>query len=630
MKQTNNAIKFLMAQYRAIFKNANLKMILAAAAAAGALSAGAANAATGDVNLESGEWEQAFKDGTGTVTITGKDTDKGAAGKFQNIKLTGTTGSGTSLELGKNQQLVVGDSEAATNVIKAGDSNAHKINIKGEGTLKIAGTNKGGKSYGLTLDGASGSVLVQVDKVEVQSDLIVKTGADDSAHAVLLANSVVVGDGKFTAGAQPEGLASIKLGDAAGSGDATIDAREITINKDGEITLAALNGQDPDFGTDLDGELLNVNGGILSFGSTAGGDDALASVNVGKININNGGILSVADGVRGSLNPADGGEGIVNVNDGAHVVIGGTLGLYAGTMRVSEGATLAASNADGMLYVGDADHKGDDIAVVELSSKKLASFLTGKVGTAALKYKDESKILDTDATNDLAHKGDDIAVVELSSKKLASFLTGKVGTAALKYKDESKILDTDATNDLANATKGKVNLQSGGTIKLTDSANVDVAQFTFNASSGTSGEIYSKGGTLAGQNLTVSKKLTGTIKLTDSANVDVAQFTFNASSGTSGEIYSKGGTLAGQNLTVSKKLTGADNLEVAAKNLTLGSTNLESGDSLGVGRFSAENVTFVKNKDGVDFSFKDSLYLENAGAGSITGHVDIDVRTRTV
>ena len=353
---------------------------------------------------------------------------------------------------------------------------------------------------------------------------------------MLLANSVVVGDGKFTAGAADtvEGLASITLGDKTGSGDATIDAREITINKDGKITLTALNGtQNADYGTDLDGELLNINGGILSFGYTAAQSGKIypsACVNVGKININNGGILSVAKGVRGSLDPADGGEGIVNVNDGAHVVIGGTLGLYAGTMRISEGATLAASDADGMLYIGDENH--DD---------------------------------------------DDIAVVELSSKKLASFLTGKVGTAALKYKDESKILDTDATNDLANATKGKVNLQSGGTIKLTDSANVDVAQFTF-----------------------------------------------NASSGTSGEIYSKGGTLAGQNLTVSKKLTGAGNLEVAAKNLTLGSTNLVSGDSLGVGNFWAENVTFVKNKGGEDFSFKDSLYLENAGAGSITGHVDID------
>ena len=535
MKQTNNAIKFLMAQYRAIFKNANLKMILAAAAAAGALSAGAANAAAADGNLTADEWAQAFKDGTGTVTITGKDTDKGAAGKFQNITLAGsasTPNGGTKLELAKNQMLVVGDSEATTNVIKAGNTQGDHIEITGEGTLKIAGTNKGGKSYGLTLDGATGSVKVQVDKVEVQSDLFIKTGADNDASAVLLANSIVVGDGKFTAGAadKVEGLAYISLGDAAGSGDATIDAREITINKDGKITLAAINDQGSGNDTDLDGELLNVNGGILSFGSTAGGDDASASVNVGKININNGGILSVAKNVRGSLNPADGGEGIVNVNDGAHVVIGGTLGLYAGTMRVSEGATLAASDAEGMLYVGDAGHKGDDIAVVELSSKKLASFLTGKVGTAAL-----------------------------------------------KYKDESKIFDTDATNDLANAATGKVNLQNGGTIKLTDSANVDVAQFTF-----------------------------------------------NATQATAGQIFAEGGILAGQNLTVSKALANASGIEVAAKNLTLGSADFDGSTALGAGNFWAENVTFVKNKGGEDFSFKDSLYLENAGAGSITGHVDID------
>ena len=43
MKQTNNAIKFLMAQYRAIFKNANIAMVAAMAVAA--LAAGSANAA---------------------------------------------------------------------------------------------------------------------------------------------------------------------------------------------------------------------------------------------------------------------------------------------------------------------------------------------------------------------------------------------------------------------------------------------------------------------------------------------------------------------------------------------------------------------------------------------------------
>ena len=45
MKQTNNAIKFLMAKYRAIFKNANIAMVAAMAAAA--LAAGSANAADG-------------------------------------------------------------------------------------------------------------------------------------------------------------------------------------------------------------------------------------------------------------------------------------------------------------------------------------------------------------------------------------------------------------------------------------------------------------------------------------------------------------------------------------------------------------------------------------------------------
>ena len=538
MKQTNNAIKFLMAQYRAIFKNANLKMILAAAAAAGALSAGAANAASGDVNLESGEWEQAFKDGNGTVTITGKDTDKGAAGKFQNITLAGSTGSGTSLELGKNQQLVVGDSLAADNKISAGSGKGSKLEITGEGTLKIAGTNKGGKSYGLTLDGASGSVLVEVDKVEVQSDLIVKTGADDSAHAVLLANSVVVGDGKFTAGSQPEGLASITLGDATGSGDATIGAREITINKDGKITLAAINGaQSADYGTDLDGELLNINGGILSFGSTAAAAGAVqpsAWVNVGKININNGGILSVTKGVTGALDPADGGEGIVNVNNGSYIVIGGTLKVDSGRMIVSDGATLAASDAEGTLLIGGPNHGESDHAVVELSSKKLASFLSGKEGNVAI-----------------------------------------------KYKDESKIFDNDAANDLANATTGKVNLQNSGTIQLTDTANVDLATaFKFG---------------------------------TDAGSIQVA-----------GDQNGITGTIKGQNLTVSKSLTNATDLKVEASNLTLGASDFNGNNSLGVHHFNAENVTLVNNSGSKTFTLKDGLFLESEGTGNINGSVTVD------
>ncbi len=63
MKQTNNAIKFLMAQYRAIFKNANIAMVAAMVAAA--LAVGQAQAAAGDTGLDpEGKFENELKDST--------------------------------------------------------------------------------------------------------------------------------------------------------------------------------------------------------------------------------------------------------------------------------------------------------------------------------------------------------------------------------------------------------------------------------------------------------------------------------------------------------------------------------------------------------------------------------------
>ena len=70
MKQTNNAIKFLMAQYRAIFKNANIAMVAAIAAAA--LASGQAQAAAGD--LEKATWaglEGEVLVGSGAPTYSG-------------------------------------------------------------------------------------------------------------------------------------------------------------------------------------------------------------------------------------------------------------------------------------------------------------------------------------------------------------------------------------------------------------------------------------------------------------------------------------------------------------------------------------------------------------------------------
>ena len=57
MKQTNNAIKFLMAQYRAIFKNAYFKGMATALVLTAGLAAGAAQAATNGYVLQNSTWE---------------------------------------------------------------------------------------------------------------------------------------------------------------------------------------------------------------------------------------------------------------------------------------------------------------------------------------------------------------------------------------------------------------------------------------------------------------------------------------------------------------------------------------------------------------------------------------------
>ena len=131
MKQTNNAIKFLMAQYRAIFKNANLKMILAATAAAAALSVGSANAAAGD-----GKWDAADF-GKGNDATNAAETIKSSQ-DFDASTLPNNDwnyASGESIVTGANTVLNI---TGATNKHFALES----LTVKEGATLKLTNTDK--------------------------------------------------------------------------------------------------------------------------------------------------------------------------------------------------------------------------------------------------------------------------------------------------------------------------------------------------------------------------------------------------------------------------------------------------------------------------------------------------------
>ena len=103
MKQTNNAIKFLMAQYRAIFKNANIAMVAAMVAAA--LAAGQANAAAqggqtgGQSGGQSGSQPTTQKlEQAGWAGLAG-DKTVGSGGDFSIVEL---TAKGDEVEVNNN------------------------------------------------------------------------------------------------------------------------------------------------------------------------------------------------------------------------------------------------------------------------------------------------------------------------------------------------------------------------------------------------------------------------------------------------------------------------------------------------------------------------------------------------
>ena len=175
MKQTNNAIKFLMAQYRAIFKNANIAMVAAMAAAA--LAAGQAQAAplenAGLNNIQSGA----------TVTITGTGTDDGSSGNWGSLTLTDTAKLPTGV---KNVTVNVSGGEATANTING------TVNLTGA-TLNVAAK---ANTNGLTIGEAAAAATVTFDSVNLTKGKIAFTDATDpeaTKHS-LTAGNITVGD----------------------------------------------------------------------------------------------------------------------------------------------------------------------------------------------------------------------------------------------------------------------------------------------------------------------------------------------------------------------------------------------------------------------------------------------------
>ena len=200
MKQTNNAIKFLMAQYRAIFQNAYFKGLATAAVVTMGLAVGQAQAS--EINSKD-TWEALNGQNlTGTISVTGTN----AAVTANNTKADGFTLSLTGAD-NKIQGTTNAVSLTAENGTLKLDSNGSKLavgigtgdtgttlNIKAfdikEGTLTVANTKDKKTNVGVkNVTVGQKGVLVLTGGADSGADTNLKFG--DSATTYNLTGATV-------------------------------------------------------------------------------------------------------------------------------------------------------------------------------------------------------------------------------------------------------------------------------------------------------------------------------------------------------------------------------------------------------------------------------------------------------
>ena len=435
MKQTNNAIKFLMAQYRAIFQNAYFKGLATAAVVTMGLAAGQAQAAN-DFDGLAGTEELVFdstanavaleesgdKSWTAPVIVTaqGKDTkNHSIKAKGGDLNLTGDTGSltvetgdatkGISLEAVSAGALtvdiasinvtsgllkVVSDaSKAATikaNTITLGQSSAEPALLSGEptavldlGTKSVLG--KVDANGGSTINIFNGAALKIQDSNAAIADVVV-----NAKDLTISGGSILLGEGTKNAAAE------IKISEGSMTGGS------ITIAKSGTATISAQKptGSEAPVSFDVTGGNLEVSGTLK-----VGQDVAMSVTGDAKlytktteaqagVDITSGGVFKTSKeallGLTTGKNSAgeDYVTGAVAYKGGVNIAKGGVLYITGDNVSL-KGLTFASGGALTAKSITSTDTAGDstlkfDSLVVDAKVANSDKFDVDVLGTLTL------------------------------------------------------------------------------------------------------------------------------------------------------------------------------------------------------------------------------------------------------
>ena len=468
MKISNNALNFLLAQYRAIFKRAYVKGIASAVMLTAALAAGQAQAdKITDINTILDAEDDVFEvDGTDdylSLTLTeDKTLNKNVIVNIgetnsQYIRVSGT-GAGNVIALdGAGHNLTIQDDGSfEKKFIFGNNATSDKLQIKNLGTLTIDGAtvevkakDSQNKQSGVDI-GANNISITNGAQVNILNGS--GTNANE-ANAILRglnievtgADTVVnVGRTDLTGSAATKNAKSVLGWQQFKAEDGTVDysgsntkITDATLNLTGIQVESSFDDASyhPGYTARVAGNSFTAdNARIVVSGGASGG----AMFEVHETALNNS-VLDIKDGVVLNFEMQDYSTNFAKDKESKDANIN-----YNGTASITGGGTLKIANDVALTAVNDAttDDKLDGAIYVGIKGGYTSN-----------------------------HENTTLSTLELSSAKLSEFLNS----------DKETI--TDGENTVTDGL-GQVSVGLGGRIHLTDQDQVEISQFAFNNTAG--------------------------------------------------------------------------------------------------------------------------------------------------
>ena len=462
MKQTNNAIKFLMAQYRAIFKNANIAML--AAIAASALVAGQAQAvglANWSEIADGGSYDATVDDTDHKLEIVGSDgkmshagfaitvsgtghTIKGAkgfndfavTGDKASITLTGDTATATVLTVGNDK--ATDDNEVVNISLKELKIAGGELAIHGGGTKNTSSVAATSITIGQTPTKAPATAVVTLGKNAVlgsdtTTSFNIGNGGElkfsGAGAKAVSKNGIVLNGGAINSAADSTGTIAggltVKAGklDVANKGTLTIDS--LKVSNEGEVGVS---------GGDTGGKL-NVTGLVVESGTVnvAGGAVAGTLTVSDKLEVTGGKVAIATGATAGGAVVV---EGKTNFTKGKlNIASNGSLTLKDDA-TFAKGTIEAVNATDGAVAV-DTTNNEVDLTIYQEDLKKVlgGKFTASGTNNFNLVLSDagenlnllDSTLVNSDGVSKIAMTGGGVANIKTDGA--ATYLKGQFNSA---------------------------------------------------------------------------------------------------------------------------------------------------------------------------------------------------------